>query len=183
MKDMNDIVNELVEDIEIPDDMPVSYEVWATGYDEDGTVYESEMFITAFTDPDEAVAYAKELTSEDVLSIAAEHYVGAAPYENIEGISIEVETVVPNGDDGTMNVGTIYRKLVEIEESFEFVTLSNSEFDIMEDGNIQIPCGLLKEYNKNDCITIIFKDAEFSEHMTYKIISNTTSGYYICEFV
>lgn len=183
MKDMNDIVNKLVEDIEVPDDMPVSYEVWATGYAEDGTVEESEMFITAFADPDEAVAYAKALTAEDVLTFAAENYVGAAPYENIEGISIEVETVVPDTDEGTMNVGTIYRKRVEVEEPVEFVALSSTEFEVLEDGNIQIPCNLLKDYNKNDEVTVIFEDEEKPWPITYKIISKTTSGHYICEFV
>jgi hypothetical protein len=115
--------------------------------------------------------------------LSSQNYLQCYNIVNSFYISIEVETVVGEDED-SMNVGTIYKKQLEtFEELPEFVTLTNDEFEIMEDGNIQIPCNILKEYNKNDTIMVIFEDAEFSEPMIYKIISKTTDGYYICEFV
>ena len=54
---------------------------------------------------------------------------------------------------------------------------------IEETGNIQISCTLLREYNKNDTINILFTDEEQPVPIAFKIISRTTSGHYICEFV
>ena len=185
MENMNDIVNKLVEDIDIPEDIPVAYEVWAIGYDEDRTVDASEMYITAFTDPDEAVAYAKGLTAADILTFAEETCVSSEAYADVEGIIVEVETTVLDENNDSINIGTVYRSKLELfEEVPDFVCLSNNEFEVIEEtGNIQIPCNILKEYNKNDIITVLFTDEEKPWPIEYKIISKTTSGYYICEFV
>lgn len=185
MENMNDIVNQLVEDIEVPEDVPVAYEVWAIGYNEDGTVDESEMYITAFTDPDEAVAYAKGITAADVLTFAEESPVGSEAYADIEGIIIEVETVVLDENNDSVNIGTVYRNELELfEEAPDFVCLSNDEYEVIEEtGYIQIPSTILKEYNKNDVITVLFTDEEKPWPIEFKIISKTTDGYYICEFV
>lgn len=184
MENMNDIVNQLVEDIEVPEDVPVAYEVWAIGYNEDGTVDESEMYITAFTDPDEAVAYAKGITAADVLTLAEESPVGSEAYVDIEGIIIEVETVVLDENNDSVNIGTVYRNELELfEEAPDFVCLSNDEYEVIEEtGYIQIPSTILKEYNKNDVITVLFTDEEKPWPIEFKIISKT-DNYYICEFV
>lgn len=184
MENLNDIINELVADIEIPEDVPVAYEVWAIGYDEDGTVDASEMYVTAFTDPDEAVAYAKGLTAADILTLAEESPVGADAYADIEGIVIEVETTVLDENNDSVNIGTIYRNKLELfEEVPDFVCLSNDEYEVIEEtGYIQIPRNILKEYNKNDVITVIFEDEEKPWPIEFKIISKT-ADYYICEFV
>jgi hypothetical protein len=185
MENMNDIVNELVADIDIPEDVPVAYEVWAVGYDEDGTVDTSEMYITAFADPDEAVTYAKGLTAADILVFAEESPVGSEAYVDIEGIIIEVETTVLDENNDSVNVGTVYRNKLELfEEVPDFVCLSNTDYEVIEEtGNIQIPWAVLKDYNKNDIITVLFTDEEKPWPIEYKIISKTTAGYYICEFV
>jgi hypothetical protein len=183
MKEMNDLVDKLVADIEdTPADVPVVYEVWAIGHDEEDQATEAEMMIASFEDPDQAVAFAKETSLADVVNLAADD--DCEIPSNVHSISIEVETVVPD-DEETMNIGTIYRKTLEIyEELPEFVTLSNNEYTVIEEtGYIQIPCNILKEYNKNDLINIIFEDEEEPWPITYKIISKTTDGYYICEFV
>ena len=183
MENMNDIVNKLVADIDIPEDVPVAYEVWAIGYDEDGTVDDSEMYITAFTDPDEAVAYAKGLTAADILTLAEESPVGSDAYTDIEGIIVEVETTVLDENNDSVNIGTVYRTKLELfEEVPDFVCLADYDYKVIEDGNIQIPCAILKEYNKNDIITVIFEDEETPWPIEFKIISKT-DDYYICEFV
>ena len=183
MKTMNDLVNEIVMDIEeIPADPVVTYEVWAIGHDEEDRVTDAEMLLGIFEDPDQAVAFAKETSLADVVNLAADDDC-EIPHD-VHSISIEVETVVPD-DEGNMNIGTIYHKTIELfEELPEYITLSNDEYEVIEEtGNIQIPRSILKEYNKNDEIAVIFEDEEQPWPITFKIISKTTGGYYICEFV
>lgn len=178
------LLNGIVEDLEdFSEDTPVSYEVWAIGHAEDDTVTEAEMLLGTFDDPDFAVSYAKAITLADVVNLAADD--SCETVDTVHHISIEVETVVSEDEEGTMNIGTVYKKTLEIfEELPEYITLSNDEYEVIEEtGNIQIPCNILKEYNKNDLINIIFEDEEEPWPITYKIISKTTSGHYICEFV
>lgn len=186
MKDMNDIVNNLVEDLEIPEDIPVAYEVWAIGFDEEANMTGASMVLGTFSDPDQAVEYAKSVTLAEVVNRAADEDYGDLTYDT-HFISIEVETVVPSDDEEelNMNVGTVYKKLIKIyEETPEFVELTRADYEIIEEsGYLQIPCALLKNYNKNDEFTALFVDEEQPWPITYKIISKTTDGYFICEFV
>lgn len=184
MENMNAIVDELVADLDIPEDVPVMYEVWAIGYDEEDNPTEAELLIGTFEDPDEAVCFARDTATADVFGLAEDDdYYGFD--ELVSAIHIEVETVVASDDNGTMNIGTIYKKTLELfEEVPETVCLADNEFEVIEEtGYIQIPCSILKEYNKNDIINVVFTDEEEPWPITYKIISKTTSGYYICEFV
>ncbi len=185
MENMNDIVNKLVEDIEVPEDIPVMYEVWAIGLDEAEELTGASMVLNTFDDPDKAVEYAKAITLADVVNLAADDEYADITVET-HSISIEVETVVPSDDEDelNMNVGTIYKKRIKVyEETPEFVELTRANYEILEDGNIQIPCFLLKNYNKNDEFTALFVDEEQPWPITYKIISKATDGFYICEFV
>ena len=184
MENLNDIVNKLVADIDIPDDVPVAYEVWATAYDEDGTVDASEMCITAFTDPDEAVAYAKGLTAADILTFADESPVGKEAYADIEGIIVEVETTVLDENNDSVNIGAVYRNKFELFEDLpEFVVLSNDEYFVIEEtGYIQIPRHIVKEHNKGDVIAVLFEEEETPCPIEYRVISKT-DDYYVCDFV
>ena len=52
--------------------------------------------------------------------------------------------------------------------------------------NLKIPCKLLKDFNKNDYIDILFKEENERFILTYKIISKAIfadGDYYICEFI
>ena len=144
----------------------------------------ASMVLRTFNDPDQAVEYAKDVTLAEVVNMAAEE-----DYDDLAAethtISIEVETVVPSDDDDmNMNVGTVYKRRIQIyEDTPEFVELTRKDYEILEDGNLQIPCTILKDYNKNDEFTALFVDEEQSWPISYKIISKTTSGHYICEFV
>ena len=185
MENLNDVVNKLVEDIEVPEDVPVAYEVWAIGFDAEDELTGASMVLGTFDDPDFAVDYVKAITFADVVNLAADDEYVDITVET-HSISIEVETVVPSDDEEelNMNVGTIYKKRLEIfEELPEYVALSADDYQLMENGDIQVPCKLLNDYNKNDCFTAIFEDGSVSYPMIYRIISKTTSGYYICEFV
>ncbi len=182
MQNTEEFVYSIVEDLDtIPDDAEVTYEVWAIGYDKDNIITDAEMLLGSFEDPDFAVSHAKAITLADVVDLAADdNYEG---FENqIQTISIEVETVVSDGED-LVNIGTIYKKSIEVfDELLECVSLTTTEYELLEDGNLQISCDLLKDYNKNDIINIVFAEEE-PWPIPHKIISKTTSGYYICELV
>jgi hypothetical protein len=180
MKDMNDIVNKLVEDMETPEDIPISYEVWAIGYDEEDQVTDAELLLATFEDPDQAVQYARELALADVVNFAADDECDVTT--EVYSIHIEVETVVPD-DEGNMNIGTIYKKTLEIyEELPDYVVLSADDFVLLDNGDIMVPKNILAKYTENDCFTAIFEDGGVSQPMIYRIKS-ADGEVYICEFV
>lgn len=196
----NDMVNELVNDIEdIPEDSTATYEVWAIGYNSDDTVTDAEMLIGEFTDPDEAVECAKQLTLADIIHQAAEEDNGAQPAEDVAYISVEVETVVADEDEGTMNVGTIYKKELLIdggyicdedsedaEEPDPIMAIAAEDYTLLEDGTLKVRCDLLKDFNKNDYVRFQFLGETESCLLTYKIMSKVMyadGDYYHCEFM
>ena len=187
MKDMNEMVNQLVEDIdEIPEDCRGTYVVWAVGLDEDGNTTSAEMVLAVFECPDQAVHYAKNITLADIVNLAAADDCDCEVAANAHAISVEIETVVNDEDGCAMSIGTVYKKRIEIFEAIpdDFVVLLDGDFEIIEEtGLLQIPCSILRDYNKNDVVSIIFGDEEEPSPIEYKIISKTTGGYYICDFV
>lgn len=183
MENMNAIVEQLVADVDIPEDVPVLYEVWAIGYDEEDCITDAELLIGTFDDPDEAVSFARDTTTADVLGLAEDDCY--ADFDNgVCAIHVEVETVVASDEDDTMNIGTIYKKTLALfEEAPDFVCLSNDDYEVIEEtGCIQIACSLLSEYNKDDTISVIFTDEDQPQPIEFKII-HKTSDYYICEFI
>jgi hypothetical protein len=181
MKEMNDLVDQLVADIEeTPTDAPVSYEVWAIGYDEEDKVTDAEMLLGTFDDPDMAVSYAKNLVLADVVNLAADDECDVTT--EVHSISIEVETVVP-GEEAPMNIGTVYKKTIEIfEELPEYVPLSADDYVLLENGDIMVSKNILPDYSENDYFTAIFEHGGVSQPMIYQIKS-TVGETYICEFV
>lgn len=175
----NDLMNNIVEDME--DFVPAAeifYVVWALGYNRSGEITNTEVLLGEFEDSNEAIKYVEELTINDIPS----------QFRTTTGIayfSVEVETVIADPDDedgGTMNIGTIYRK--ELEVDVVDVVLTSDHYTLLEDGNLQIPCTHLMEYyNKNDCIKVMFADEDNKPVLTYKIISKTIANDFICEFI
>ena len=175
----NDLMNNIVEDME--DFVPAAeifYVVWALGYNRSGEITDTEVLLGEFEDSDEAIRYVEELTINDITS-------QLKTTAGIAYFSVEVETVIADPDDedgGTMNIGTIYRK--ELEVDVVDVVLTSDHYTLLEDGNLQIPCAHLMEYyNKNDCIKVMFADEDNKPVLTYKIISKTTANDFICEFI
>jgi hypothetical protein len=193
-----DLVQYIAEDItDIPEDAEVSYEVWTLGYDSNGVPTDSEMLISEFSDPDAAVECAKQLTLADIIHQAAEEDNGTDLTSEVEYISIEVETVIEDEEDGTMNIGTIYKRDLQIhgeygdetgipeDEYSEVVPVTSKDYKLLEDGSLEIDCDILKNFNKNDMVQIWFTDEnkEYKSILTYKIISKTTANKFICEFI
>jgi hypothetical protein len=198
-KDLSKYITEDLEDFDETE--VVTYEIWAIGYDADGNVTDADMLIDAFSDPDAAVEKAKTITAADIIHQAAEEYDGSELVTDVAYVSIEVETVLTDGEDGTMNVGTIYKRDLWLdgeygdEEDFqesaedqedeysEVIPVTSKDYKLLEDGSLEISCDILKDYNKNDTVQIWFVDEDNKAIITYKIISKTTANKYICEFI
>ena len=191
-----DLAKFIAEDLdEIPEDAEVTYELWAIGYNADGAITDTEMFIAEFKDPDAAIEFAKKVTMADIVHQAAEEHDGSTPAENVTYISLEVETVVDEDEDGTMNIGTIYKRELWIDGEYgdeedapedeysEVVPVTAKDYRLLEDGSLEIDCDILKNFNKNDMVQIWFTDEDHKSILTYKIISKTTDNKFICEFI
>lgn len=184
-----ELMNSIVEDIEdIPEDSEVSYEVWGICYDEDDDCIDS-YFIKEFVDPDEAVEYAKNLTTE---AFNAEY---ERPDSNTVRLALEVETVVEDPEDedgGTMNIGTIYSRDLwidgeygSVEDTEPTIFIYNKDYELLEDGTLKVRRELLKDFNKNDRVKLCFAE-EDSCSLTYKIISKveySDGDYYHLDFI
>lgn len=185
-----ELINEITEDLEdFDEDAIVTYEVWAIGYDGDSCITDTEMLIGEFADPEKAIEKAKALTLADIVHQASEEDNGTEPNESVAYISVEVETVVEDEGDETMNVGTIFRKEIWVseEETVEdldpIVKLSSKDYELDDEGNLIVSCELLKNYNKNDYVRFHFVDEAESGTFSYKIVSKTTANKFICEFI
>lgn len=190
---LNQFVTEDLEDFDA--DTPVSYEVWAIGYDEDEIITDSEMFVAEFDDPDEAVTYIKNLTLADIVHKAAEDPVGVVDYEEVKRISVEVETVVDEKEEGTMNVGTIYKRDLWVDGEYgseedvpgydeDIVTTCAGDYELLDDGTLKIKASFMQGFNKNDIIRIKFIDENDTCALPYKIMSKVIyedGDYFHCE--
>ena len=173
-----------IDDFEISE---ATYAVWAIGYDYDLEVTDTNMLLGEFTDPDQAVTKAKTVTLADIIHQAVEENDGSEPVTDIAFISVEVETVIET-EDGAINAGTIFKRELTIhddeeEEGSEVVPVTTKDYELLEDGSIQIPCSILNNYNKNDQVQIWFVEEDITPILTYQIISKTSENKYICEFI
>lgn len=160
----DETVKEILTNLEDFDAKDASYEVWAIGYDCDGEITDTELLLGTFENPDEAVQFAAILTWADIKAEAdgVEEFIKTS-----DMLSIEVETVVDDGEDGTMNVGTIFAKSMCV--FVEDIRVSSKDYTIVEDDKLKVSCKLLKDFNKNDKVRVYF--TEEKTILTYKIIS------------
>lgn len=192
-----DLAKHIAEDIDdIPEDAPVTYEVWAIGYDNGSAVTDSEMLLREFNDPDEAIEFAKAVTLAEIIHQAAEEDNGTVPNETVDYIQVEVETVITDAESNeTMNIGTIYKRdqwtdeeSKDDSEPLEYdviVPITTNEYILLEDGSIEVDCKLLKDFNKNDMVQFMFieENKDCPPILTYKISSKTTDNKFVCEFI
>ena len=175
----DETVKEILANLEDFDAKAASYEVWAIGYDCDGEITDTELLLGTFENPDDAVQFAAILTWADIKAEAdgAEEFIKTS-----DMISIEVETVVDDGEDGTMNVGTIFAKSACV--FVEDIRVSSKDYTIVEDDKLKVSCKLLKNFNKNDKVRVYF--TEEKTILTYKIISKVIyedGDYYHLELI
>lgn len=197
-----ELLTNIVEDIDdIPEDAEVLYAVWALGYNKDEDITDTEILVGEFTNPDEAVACAENLTIKAIDELGCEK-----PDNDTAYFSVEVETVVGDPDDedgGTMNVGTIYKRdlwidgeygsedcleemLDELVEVDPIIAITAEDYELLEDGALKVRCDLLKGFNKNDYLRLQFVgEPESVPVLTYKIMSKVIyedGDYYHLEF-
>jgi hypothetical protein len=197
-----ELLNNIVEDIDdIPEDAEVLYAVWALGYNKDDDITDMEVLVGEFTNPDEAVACAENLTIKAIDELGYEK-----PDNDTAYFSVEVETVVGDPDDedgGTMNIGTIYKRdlwidgeygsedcleemLDELVEVDPIIAITAEDYELLEDGALKVRCDLLKGFNKNDYLRLQFVgEPESVPVLTYKITSKVIyedGDYYHLEF-
>jgi hypothetical protein len=197
-----ELLNNIVEDIDdIPEDAEVLYAVWALGYNKDDDITDTEVLVGEFTNPDEAVACAENLTIKAIDELGYEK-----PDNDTAYFSVEVETVVGDPDDedgGTMNIGTIYKRdlwidgeygsedcleemLDELVEVDPIIAITAEDYELLEDGALKVRCDLLKGFNKNDYLRLQFVgEPESVPVLTYKIMSKVIyedGDYYHLEF-
>lgn len=187
-----ELMNSVIEDItEVPEDTEVFYSVWALGINQKDKLTDAAVLLGEFTDPDEAIEYAENVTVESI----SEHSYTPITTE-IAHFNIEVETVIGDPDDddgGTVNIGTIYKRDLwldgeygNVEDTDPFIELHTTDYSILEDGTMKVSCNILRDFNKNDFVRVYFIDEPESFPIGYQIISKELCEddcYYILELL
>jgi hypothetical protein len=93
----------------LPEDAPICYEVWAIGY-YNRKVTDNTFLLRVFTDPEDAIEYAKSEASQELRRILLE-----ADLTNFNAVALEVETVIDDNEEGTINICTLYKKMFMIK--------------------------------------------------------------------
>ena len=91
----------------------ITYLVCALGYTETDEITDCEIYLKEFDVPDEAIKFAKKVTLEDILQVAAEQ---SPDISKVSYFLLEVETVVPYEDeeDGDEAVDIIWETQINI---------------------------------------------------------------------
>ena len=184
-----ELMHNIVEDLtDVPEDAKVIYAVWVLGYDNDQELTEAEYLIREFSDPDEAVQFAKNFTFD---KFDAEY---EKPTRQTTYLTIEVETVVEDPDDecgGTMNIGTVYsREFWSSEPAADYdepiVAIATGDYELLDDGTLKLSAKFMKGFNKNDMFRAQFIDEQGIALLPYKIVSKVIyedGDYYHCELM
>jgi hypothetical protein len=98
----------------LPEDAPIAYEVWAIGY-YNKEVTDVAFLLQVFTEPEEAIEYTKSAAITDTMQIVAEADFDTNIATEINRISVEVETVIDDTENDTVNLCTIYKNAFTIK--------------------------------------------------------------------
>lgn len=173
----NSLDEDILSDYDINEDAEVIYEVWALGYDINNEITDHEVLLMQTGNPEAAVDFAKALKPEDAIIDVLDSY-------DITTITVEVESVVSDGEDW-INAGTIYSRVVwEAEEDEVIIALLPDDYTLFEDNSILVKREALKGFNKNDKVMITFSDDPDQFPIVYRIMSTvacTDGDYYRCE--
>lgn len=93
----------------LPEDAPLCYEVWAIGY-YNRRVTDNTFLLRVFTDPEDAIDYAKTEAPQELRRILLE-----ADLTDFNAVALEVETTVDDNEEGTINICTLYKKMFIIK--------------------------------------------------------------------
>lgn len=94
----------------LPEDAPISYEVWAIGYANNS---KQEVLLRSFEESKAAIEYADEVYLLDAINAIA----GDNRFNyGTDYVFVEVEAVIDDTKGGTMNIGTIFKNDLFIME-------------------------------------------------------------------
>lgn len=93
----------------LPEDAPLCYEVWAIGY-YNRRVTNNTFLLRVFTDPEDAIEYAKTEAPQELRRILLE-----ADLTAFNAVALEAETVIDDNEEGTINICTLYKKMFIIK--------------------------------------------------------------------
>ena len=180
-----EVIAESLEDFS--QDSLAKYELWIIGYNLDDEPV-SELFIYTFDTPEEALNKAETIDfkfiEEQIEMSITDYYLS----NNLERISVEVETTVEDVDE--LSAGTIYKRELLLNEEHEMgldgdpiIALSSSDFEILNNNVFKIRKGILRDYHKNDSIHVYISDDPDSDILELKITCDVTyddDDYYHC---
>jgi hypothetical protein len=161
---MIDELDEL-EDFDLP---PVSYEVWALGYDRFDKLTPSEFLIGSFINPDAAVDRAKTLA---VLDLAEEIS------DEVSYFSIEVETIAAG-----LPAGTIYKRHLENVKPTVDLWINETDYELTEEGNLKITGSKIKSLKAGYYINMNISGRPKAEPILLKVLLKE-DNFIICEFI
>lgn len=182
--DDEELMASLAEELGDFETAKVTYDVWAVGYDRNNEPTNSEVLMDSFEDPNKAVEYAKQLTLSDIVQKADEVAGDVEPTNEIAYISVEVETVIDDIEEGRY-AGAIYKSKIWVREEDlvrEDLTLLESDYSVLEDGTLRVDCEPLEGFNEGDYIVIKFVNRDSTSILTYEILSKG-KDYFLCELV
>jgi hypothetical protein len=93
----------------LPEDAPLCYEVWAIGY-HNRTITGTAFLLKVFIEPEDAIEYAKTEAPQELRRILLE-----ADLTEFNAVALEVETVIDDNEEGTINICTLYKKMFIIK--------------------------------------------------------------------
>ncbi len=93
----------------LPEEAPLCYEVWGIGYLNRRST-DNTFLLRVFTDPEDAIEYAKTEAPQELRRILLE-----ADLSTFNAVALEVETVIDDTEEGTVNICTLYKKMFIIK--------------------------------------------------------------------
>ncbi len=153
-----------LEDFEIP---PVSYEVWALGYDRFDRI-NFEYLVGSFNNPDAAVDRARTLAVPDLERDVP---------DEVSYFSIEIETVAAG-----LNAGTIYRRHLENTKPTVDLWINEADYELTEDGNLKIVGSKVKSFKTGYYINMSISGRPEAEPILLKVMIKE-DNFVICEFI
>ena len=114
LKNNNELLKHITVDLDIDLDFldentEVVFEVYAFGYDKNYEIVDSTICLFNYTEPNEAIKFAKQVVLADVIDMVPYNPPDYAVVGRVSHITVEVETVVEI-DGECVNIGTIYNR-------------------------------------------------------------------------
>lgn len=177
LDELNKAAEAIIDDLDIPEFTKPTYEVWAIGYDSENRVTDAELFLGDFINPDEAIAKAETVTLGNLVAADLVAEINSEKVNDIfKGgfVSIEVETVIPDDDEGIINIGTIYNRTMQVP----VVTIDVEETIKMEDNTLQIPVETYGNLKAGDLVTVVYSKDPMTV-LCYKVTAITDYKIYL----